>query len=152
TSGGTYRNPTKQGSPSVDTFAGCVNRPIISQFLAYNSVYLDYDVNISSGRCSAGAVVTFTEAVAGTPGSTIRQTVSAPGWARRRRPSRCRNALGVPRPLPRPQDPSRSAGGLRSSDTPAQFLVQLRHADVLPSRRYAGPDAGVRPAPGALSH
>lgn len=75
--GATYHNPSGAASPHVVASSGCTTPPLPSPYLAINGVYARYDLNISSGGCQPGAVVTIAEAVQGTPGTVIRQTVSA---------------------------------------------------------------------------
>jgi hypothetical protein len=78
--GGGFANPSGGDSPKVTAFRNCQVKPIPSPYLAAgNGSYTSYDVNISSGGCTAGAVVTFGEAVTGADRATITQPVTVPG-------------------------------------------------------------------------
>jgi hypothetical protein len=77
--GGTFANPSGGDRPQVTATHGCTVPPLPSPYLAENATYTRYDVNISTGGCPAGAVVTISEAVAGTAGATITQSVTVPG-------------------------------------------------------------------------
>jgi hypothetical protein len=63
---------TASGSPQVSGAEGCAFPPNPSPY--YPGA--DYDVNISTDGCQAGAVVTLTEAVTGTAGASTTHTVS----------------------------------------------------------------------------
>jgi hypothetical protein len=77
--GGAFANPSGGDRPQV-TAQGCQTKPLPSPYLgAGNGSYTHYDVNISSGGCRAGAVVSFGEAVTGAAGATITQPVTVPG-------------------------------------------------------------------------
>ncbi len=77
--GSAFSNPSGADSPEVTTSQGCDVPPLPSPYLATGDRYTRYAVNISSGGCQAGAVVTLKEVVAGTAGATITQSVTAPG-------------------------------------------------------------------------
>jgi hypothetical protein len=77
--GAAFANPSGNDRPEVTTSQGCDVPPLPSPYLATGDHYTRYAVNISSGGCQAGAVVTIKEAVAGMPGGTITQTVTVPG-------------------------------------------------------------------------
>ena len=76
--GGGGFNPSGGDSPQVTASPGCHHPPNPSPYLAENGSYTRYDVNISIGGCTAGAVVTFGEAVTGAAGATITQPVTVP--------------------------------------------------------------------------
>jgi len=77
--GGGFANPSGGDSPQVTAIHGCQVPPIPSPYLAAgNGSYTRYDVNIGPGGCTAGAVVTFREAVTGVAGATITQPVTVP--------------------------------------------------------------------------
>jgi hypothetical protein len=76
--GGGFANPSGGASPQVTASPGCQHPPNPSPYLAENGSYTRYDVNISTGGCTAGAVVTFGEAVTGQAGATITQPVTVP--------------------------------------------------------------------------
>ncbi len=78
--GGAFAKPSGADRPEVTTSQGCDVPPLPSPYLATGDRYARYNVNISSGGCQAGSVVTFREAVAGTAGATIAQAVTVPGW------------------------------------------------------------------------
>jgi hypothetical protein len=79
--GATFANPSGGARPEVTSAEGCAVPPIPSPYLADGAGrYTRYSVNISSGGCAAGAVVTFGEAVAGAAHATITQTVMVPGF------------------------------------------------------------------------
>jgi hypothetical protein len=63
---------TASGAPQVSGAAGCVYPPNPSPY--YPGAY--YDVNISTDGCAAGAVITLTEAVAGTAGAGTTHSVA----------------------------------------------------------------------------
>ena len=65
--------------PQVTVIQGCQVPPIPSPYLAVNGSYTRYDVNIGPGGCTAGAVVTFGEAVTGKAMTEINQPVTVPG-------------------------------------------------------------------------
>jgi hypothetical protein len=78
--GGGFANPSGGDSPQVAYFVGCQVAPLPSPYLANgNAGYNRYDVNISTGGCTAGAVVIFNEAITGAAGATITQPVTVPG-------------------------------------------------------------------------
>jgi hypothetical protein len=78
--GADFANPSGAGGPQVVAHPGCATAPNPSPYYADGAVYTYYDVNISTGGCQAGAVVTMSGAVAGAAGATITQTVSLPGY------------------------------------------------------------------------
>jgi hypothetical protein len=78
--GGGFANPSGGASPQVTASPGCQHPPNPSPYLAENGSYTRYDVNISTGGCTAGAVVTFGEAVTGPAGATITQPVAVPRY------------------------------------------------------------------------
>jgi len=77
--GGGFTNPTRRDRPEVITFEGCQVAPIASPYYPGNGGYNRYDVNISSGGCTAGAVVFLEEAVTAAAGATITQPVPGLG-------------------------------------------------------------------------
>jgi hypothetical protein len=78
--GGGFANPSGGDRPQVTAFQGCQGPPLPSPYLAAgNGSYTRYDVNIGPGGCTAGAVMTFGEAVTGAAGATITQPVTMPG-------------------------------------------------------------------------
>jgi hypothetical protein len=78
--GGGFANPSGGGSPQVTASPGCQHPPNPSPYLADgNGSYTRYDVNISPGGCTAGAVVSFGEAVTGAAAAPITQQVTVPG-------------------------------------------------------------------------
>jgi len=77
---GGFANPSDSDRPQVTGFPGCQEAPIPSPYLAVgNDSYARYDVNIGPGGCTAGAVMTFGEAVTGAGGAPITQSVTVPG-------------------------------------------------------------------------
>jgi hypothetical protein len=77
--GGGFTNPSGGDSPQVIDFHGCQVAPLPSPYYPGNGGYNHYDVNISSGGCTAGAVVYLEEAVTAAGGATITQSVTVPG-------------------------------------------------------------------------
>ena len=78
--GGGFANPTGGDRPQVTAGQGCQGPPLPSPYLAAgNGSYTRYDVNIGPGGCTAGAVMTFGEAVTGAAKATITQPVTVPG-------------------------------------------------------------------------
>ena len=78
--GGGFANPSGGDHPQVTAIHNCQVPPLPSPYLAAgNGSYNRYDVNISTGGCNAGAVVTFGEAVTGAAKATITQPVTVPG-------------------------------------------------------------------------
>jgi hypothetical protein len=78
--GAGFANPSGGDRPRVRTFHGCEVAPLPSPYYPGNGGYNRYDVNISTGGCAAGAVVTFEEAVTGAAGAGITQPVTVPGF------------------------------------------------------------------------
>ncbi len=79
-SSGGFANPSGDDRPQVTASQGCQAPPLPSPYLADgNGSYTRYDVNIGPGGCTAGAVVTFGEAVTGAAGALIDQPVTVPG-------------------------------------------------------------------------
>jgi hypothetical protein len=79
--GATFANPSGGDRPEVSASPGCAVPPLPSPYLAPgNGSYTRYAVNISTGGCQAGAEVTLKEAVAGTAGARITQSVTVPGF------------------------------------------------------------------------
>ena len=77
---GGFANPSGGDRPQVAYSAGCQVPPLPSTYLANgNAGYNRYDVNISTGECTAGAVMIFNEAITGAAGVTITQPVTVPG-------------------------------------------------------------------------
>jgi hypothetical protein len=76
--GAEFSNPGGGDHPEVTASQGCASPPLPSPYLATGDQYPRYQVNISSNGCRAGAEVTLKEAVAGTAGSTITQSVTVP--------------------------------------------------------------------------
>ena len=75
-----FANPNGGDRPQVTASQDCQAPPLPSPYLATgNGSYMRYDVNIGPGGCTAGAVMTFGEAVAGAAGATITQQVTVPG-------------------------------------------------------------------------
>jgi hypothetical protein len=77
--GGGFANPSGGDRPQVTAIQNCQVPPLPSPYYPGNAGYDRYDVNISTGGCTADAVVTFGEAVTGAPGATITQPVTVPG-------------------------------------------------------------------------
>ena len=77
--GADFFSPSGSDRPEVTDAQGCGSPPLPSQYLADGDRYPRYDVNISTGGCDAGAVVTIKQAVAGKAGNTITETASVPG-------------------------------------------------------------------------
>ena len=78
--GGGFANPSGGDRPQVTASQGCQAPPLPSPYLAAgNGSYTRYDVNIGPGGCTAGAVVSFGEAVTGAAKATITQPVTVPG-------------------------------------------------------------------------
>jgi hypothetical protein len=77
--GAGFANPNGGARPQVTGVQGCQTAPLPSPYYPGNGGYSRYDVNISTGGCTAGAVVTFEEAVMATAGATITQSVTVPG-------------------------------------------------------------------------
>ena len=79
--GGGFANPSGGDRPQVPSFARCQVAPLPSPYYPDpgNGGYDRYDVNISTGGCTADAVVTFGEAVTGAAKATITQPVTVPG-------------------------------------------------------------------------
>ena len=78
--GGGFANPSGGDKPQVTAIQDCQVPPLPSTYLADgNGGYTRYDVNIGPGGCTAGAVMTFGEAVTGAAGATITQPVTVPG-------------------------------------------------------------------------
>jgi hypothetical protein len=77
--GGGFTNPSGVDRPQVIAFKGCQVAPIPSPYYAGNGGYNHYDVNISTGGCTDGAVVVLEEAVTAAAGATITQSVTVPG-------------------------------------------------------------------------
>jgi hypothetical protein len=78
--GGGFANPSGGDRPQVTAIQGCQTPPLPSPYLADgNGSYTRYDVNIDTGGCTAGAVVTFGEAVTGAAAAPITQQVTVPG-------------------------------------------------------------------------
>jgi hypothetical protein len=78
--GGGFANPSGGDRPQVTASPGCQAPPLPSPYLAAgNGSYTRYDVNIGPGGCTAGAVMTFGEAVTGAAKATITQPVTVPG-------------------------------------------------------------------------
>jgi len=77
--GGGFANPSGGDRPQVAHSPGCPNKPNPSPYYPGNGGYNRYDVNISTGGCTADAVVTFSEAITGAAGATITQPVTVPG-------------------------------------------------------------------------
>ena len=80
--GATFADPGGDGARPAVAAAGCVNTPLPSPYFApAGGPDTRYDVNISTGGCAAGAVLTVTEAVAGAAGASTTHTVAVPGFA-----------------------------------------------------------------------
>jgi hypothetical protein len=77
--GGGFANPSGADKPQVTYSSGCQNKPNPSPYYPGNGGYNRYDVNISTGGCTTGAMVTFGEAVTGAAKATITQPVTVPG-------------------------------------------------------------------------
>ena len=77
--GGGFTNPSGGDRPQVIAFQGCQVAPLASPYYPGNGGYNDYDVNISTGGCTDGAVVVLEEAVTAAAGATITQSVTVPG-------------------------------------------------------------------------
>ncbi len=78
--GGGFANPSGGDRPQVTASQDCQGPPLPSPYLAAgNGSYTRYDVNIGPGGCTAGAVMTFGEAVTGAAKATITQPVTVPG-------------------------------------------------------------------------
>jgi hypothetical protein len=77
--GGGFANPSGGDRPQVTAFDGCQVAPLPSPYYPGDDGYYHYDINISSGGCTAGAAVTLSEAVTGAAGATITQAVTVPG-------------------------------------------------------------------------
>ena len=78
--GGGFANPSGGDHPQVTASYNCQGPPLPSPYLAAgNGSYTRYNVNIGPGGCTAGAVVTFGEAVTGAAKATITQPVTVPG-------------------------------------------------------------------------
>jgi hypothetical protein len=77
--GGGFTNPSGVDRPQVIAFKGCQVAPIPSPYYPGNGGYNHYDVNISTGGCTDGAVVVLEEAVTAAAGATITQSVTVPG-------------------------------------------------------------------------
>jgi hypothetical protein len=79
-SAGVFANPSGVARPGVTAFPGCQVAPIPSPYLAAgDGSYTRYDVNIGPGGCTAGAVLTFGEAVTATGVGLIMEQVTVPG-------------------------------------------------------------------------
>ena len=78
--GSEFANPSDGDRPQVTAYYGCPKAPLPSPYLAgKNGNYARYDVNISTGGCTGGAVVTLSELVTGRGGALISQQVTVPG-------------------------------------------------------------------------
>jgi hypothetical protein len=78
--GSEFANPSDGDRPQVAAHDGCPNAPLPSPYLTdKNGSYTRYDVNISPGGCTGGAVLTFRELVTGPGGAPISQQVTVPG-------------------------------------------------------------------------
>lgn len=77
--GGGFTNPSGVDRPQVIAFKGCQVAPIPSPYYPGNGGYNHYDVNISTGGCTDGAVVVLEESVTAAAGATITQSVTVPG-------------------------------------------------------------------------
>ena len=78
--GSEFANPSDGDRPQVTAYYGCPKAPLPSPYLAdKNGNHTRYDVNISTGGCTGGAVVTFSELVTGPGGAPISQQVTVPG-------------------------------------------------------------------------
>jgi hypothetical protein len=109
-SGATYSNPSGIDMPAVVSSPGCVNPPLPSPYLLVGNAYTRFDVNISTGGCAAGAVITFAEAVAGALGARITQTVTVPGLGSASASAVLPAAPPTPTPTPTsPPGPGRSS-------------------------------------------
>jgi hypothetical protein len=78
--GAGFANPSGGDRPQVTAVQGCQVAPLASPYYPGNGDYNRYDVNISTGGCTAGAVVIFEEAVTGAAGVEITQPVTVPGF------------------------------------------------------------------------
>jgi hypothetical protein len=78
--GGGFANPSGGDRPQVTAIQGCQAPPLPSPYLVDgNGSYTRYDVNIGPGGCTAGAVMSFGEAVTGVGAAPITQQVTVPG-------------------------------------------------------------------------
>jgi len=77
--GGGFTNPSGGDRPQAIAFQGCQVAPLPSPYYPGNGGYNHYDVNISTGGCTDGAVVVLEEAVTAAAGATITQSVTVPG-------------------------------------------------------------------------
>jgi hypothetical protein len=143
-SGATYSNPNILDHPTVDSSSGCVNPPIPSRYLLVGTAYTRFDVNVSTGGCAAGAVITLTEAVAGSSGATITQTVTVPGLGSASA-SATLPAAPLPIPSPTPSSmPTPTPTTTPTSPATPRPTATPRPAWCTPYPQYCG---GATPTP-----
>jgi hypothetical protein len=79
--GAEYDNSASHPRPQVTSQGGCAAAPLASPYLRVaDGSYGRFDLNISSGGCTPGAILIITEGILGTAGATLTQTVTARGF------------------------------------------------------------------------
>jgi hypothetical protein len=113
-------NPSGGDRPQVTASPSCQYPPNPSPYLVDGKGnYTRYDVNISTGGCTAGAVVTFSEAVTGEGATPIWQQVTVPGLGTSVTPAVLLPSAATPR------TPSRTEVG-----APTAEPAPDRHPDI----------------------